>query len=349
MKLGGDRVVRYLKQVVDEDPTPGRFLLTGSTNFLTVPTISESLAGRVRILWLWPLSQSEYQQSNPQSLKRWFSTNPDTLRSLIVRPVGVSGQDVPTRRDYLEAVCRGGYPEVVNLDPLMRSDWFESYAETVIERDIVALADLRRQSVIPRLLEWLAARTAQELNAQTACSRLGIDRRTLMSYLRWMETVFFIHRLPPWSRNFAVRPVRRPKIHVTDTGLATGLLGIDADGLQVPTSVATGALVETCAINEIAKQVAVSSIRGRLYHYRDSRKHEIDLIIERSDGRIVAVEVKPTSAPQLEDLRHIKWLRDKLDEVARGAFVRGLLLHAGTHRGSAGDRLQVLPLSAIWE
>jgi len=136
---------------------------------------------------------------------------------------------------------------------------------------------------------------------------------------------------------------------VTDSGLAAALAGVDLEALASPTEQLTGALLETFVVNEIAQQVSASKMNLRLHHYRDSRGHEVDLIVERSDDKIVAVEVKATSSPRIEDLKQLAWLRDRLDESARGTFTRGLLLHTGTHRFKVGDRLQMLPISSIWD
>ena len=353
VQLGGDRLVRAVKQIVDLDPTPGRFLLTGSTNFLTVPTISESLAGRVRILRLWPFSQAEIARFSAHPVSDWFDdlsanstpapSNPAASRTPAPgnRPLG--------RRDYMDLACRGGYPEVVALPHGLRRDWFESYVETVIERDVMALGDLRRRAVLPQLLEWVAANTASELNMQAASGPLAIDRVTLASYISWMETVFLTHRLPSWSRNPASRPVRRPKIHITDTGLATSLLGLDSDSLMVPTAPSAGPLLETFVVNEIARQLSASGIGLRLRHYRDHRGHEVDLIIERADGAVVAVEIKATRSPSVAQLDHSVWLRDRLDTVAPGAFRAGILLHTGHQHFKVGDRLHVRPINSIWQ
>lgn len=343
IQLGGDRVVRAVKQAVDAEPGPGRFLLTGSTNFLTVPTISESLAGRVRLLRLWPLSQAELGGTEPFPVEAWFDSAGDGP----ARPAPAPHLRL-SRRDYLEVVCRGGYPEVVAMSRELRPDWFESYVETVVERDVAALGDLRRRSVLPTLLEWVAASTSNELNAQSAASRLGIDRATLGSYLAWMETVFLLHRLPSWSRSPSARPVRRPKIHITDTGLAAGLIGADADALMVPTAPATGPLLETFVVNEIARVVSASASRQRLHHYRDHQGHEVDLVIERADGAIIAVEVKATSSPTVDQMRHVVWLRDRLDSVSPGAFRAGILLHTGDQDFTVGDRLHVRPIDTLW-
>lgn len=341
IQLGGDRVVRAIKQAVDADPTPGRFLLTGSTNFLSVPTISESLAGRVRLLRLSPLSQAELNSAPAPDVAAWFE--PERIRTVAEPAAGSL-----SRRDYLELLSRGGYPEALALPEARRGDWFETYAETVVERDVVALGDLRRRTLLPRLLEWTAAGTAGELNVTAASSRLGVDRATLDSYLRWLETVFLVQRLPSWSRNLTARPVRRPKIHVCDTGLACGLLGIDAAGLMPPTSTVTGPLLESFVVNEIARALPTAAGRLRMHHYRDHQGHEVDIIIGRADGALVAVEVKATSSPSAAQLRNVAWLRDRLDAVAPGAFRAGMLLHTGHQHLTIGDRLHVRPISTLW-
>ena len=148
------------------------------------------------------------------------------------------------------------------------------------------------------MLAWVAANTASELNVQDSARRIGVDRATLASYLAWLETVFLVHRLPAWSRNPSARRVRRPKIHMTDTGLAAGLLGLEADALSAPTAPVTGPVLETFVVNEIARILAAGTDRLRLYHYRDHRGHEIDLVIERADGAVVAVEIKATARPR---------------------------------------------------
>ena len=248
----------------------------------------------------------------------------------------------------MRLVCRGGYPEVVALRPGRRRGWFDSYVETVIERDVVALGDLRRRSVLPRLVQWIAANTASELNVQAVSGQLGIDRSTLESYISWMETVFLMHRLPSWSRNPASRPVRRPKVHMTDTGLAASLLGADPSSLTVPTSPSAGPLLESFAVNEALRQLSVSDTRLQMHHYRDHEGHEVDLVIERADGAMVAVEVKATSSPRAEQLRQVAWLRDRIDAVEPGAFRAGILLHTGEHHLTVGDRLHLRPIDSLW-
>jgi len=337
IQLGGDRLVRAVKRLVDEDPTPGRVLLTGSTNFLTVPTISESLAGRARLLRLWPLSEAELAGRPPRVIDGWFEG--ETI-----------GGDVPRldRDRYLSLACRGGYPEVVELAGELRAAWFESYAETVLQRDIVALADIRRGAALSDLLRWTATMTGQELNISRAAQTLGLDRATVVAYVEWLRSVFLVHELPAWSRNLTSRVSRRTKVHLCDPGLAADLLGVTPLALRDPTQPATGPLLETFVVDEIAKQLSTMSARVALNHYRDHRGHEVDLVLERNDGAVVAVEIKATSSPTAGQLAQSRWLRDRLDATAPGTFRAGVLLYTGSQAATVGDRLHLLPIAALW-
>lgn len=337
IQLGGDRLIRAIKQIVDRDPEPGRFLLTGSTNFLTVPNISESLAGRVRILRLWPLSQAEIVGVSP-TIESWFTDVPMT-----------NGSGRFARDEYLELVCRGGYPEIIRLAPPARDSWVESYLETVTQRDIVALADIRKAAAIPRLLRWTSASTGQEISKTNAARDLGIDRATVNSYLEWLETVFLVHQIPAWSRNLAARATRKAKAHITDTGLAATLLGVTPTNLRPSTATATGQLLESFVVNEIARQMsAASGLRLDVSHYRDNHDREVDLIVERKDGAVIAIEIKATSTPSKGQLDHVRWFRDKLDKVSPDSFRAGILLHTGSQSLKVGDRLYAVPISALW-
>ena len=341
-QLGGNRVIVAVKRLVDEDRTPGRFILTGSTNFLTVPTISESLAGRVRIFRLWPLSEAELAGVAPTEIDHWFEGNP--------RPAPATDL---SRADYFARACRGGYPEVVDLDPSQRQSWYGDYIETVVQRDILALADIRRAASLPRLLRWAATFTSSEINQTDAAKELGVSRSVITSYLEWLQTVFLLHELPAWSRNLSSRTTSRPKVHITDAGLAANLLEVEPAALASPTAPSSGPLLETFAVDEIARQLAASSRKRVLYHWRNYqdrnyRSREVDLVIEAPNGDVVAVEIKATSSPSRQHSHHLRWLRDKIDAVAPGTFKAGILLHTGPHTLSLGDRLHMRPTSCLW-
>ena len=336
VQLGGDRVVRAVKRIVDDSDERGRFLLTGSTNFLSVPTISESLAGRARILRLFPFSEAELEGSLRLDLTRW-------LDACSIDPP----QQTEDRADYMSRLCRGGFPEAVALAPAQRQGWYDSYLETVVQRDVAELGDIRRAEALVDLVQWLAANSAGELNVQTACRQLGIDRSTFNHYFAWLRTVFMVNTVPAWSRKHAARVARRPKTHFADTGLATALLGVDADALASPTSTAAGPLLETFVANELTRQTA-GSAGVRLHHLRDYDGHDVDIVLERPDGALAAVEVKATGSPSENHLRPLRWLRDQLDRTAPGLFRIGVLLHTGPHCHRVGDRLWLAPINTLW-
>lgn len=341
VQLAGDRLIRAVKRLADQEQTPGRFLLTGSTDFLSVPTISESLAGRARLMRLTPLSQAEIAGAESPPIERWMSGDrqpgaprPGTSPSL-------------TRRDYAELICTGGYPEVLRLPEDLRAGWFESYIETVVGRDITALADIRRSTALAPLLRWTAAQTSQELNLTAASRRLAISQPTVVSYLDWLRAVFLTQELPAWSRNLSARAIRRPKLHIADTGLAAHLLGTGPQALLAPTSQAFGMLAESFVVNEIARQATSAAARISLWHYRDAH-HEADIILETPDGSVTAIEVKASSSPTPRAADHLRWLRDRLDTAAPGAFASGIVLHMGEHDLSLGDRISMRPISSLW-
>lgn len=345
IQIAGERLVRAIKMAVDTDNSPGRFLITGSTNFLTVPTISESLAGRALILRLWPLSRAEIAEAASSAEQGASRSVPERWFDL---PFGPARSTSTRRDDYLEMACAGGYPEALRLSPRARARWFESYAETVVSRDIVALGDIRRASILPRLLRLAAANTAREINIANWAQHLGADQATVNSYLGWLRTVFLVQEIQSWTRNRAARVVRRPKMHLCDSGLAAALMFLGPSALRSPTATVAGQVIETFVVGEISRQTDASEQSISLHHYRDNAKREVDLILERSDGAVVSVEIKSSASPKADDLRHVAVLRDRLDKTEPGAFRAGILLHTGSQGLPLGDRLHSAPIDTLW-
>ncbi len=232
VQRAGNEFILAIKAAVDRDPRPGTFVLSGSTRFLTVRTLSESLAGRAALVELWPGSVAERVGATSDFLDRVFN-DPESL----VR----ESPAVLTRHEYLRLACVGGFPEVVARGSARsRAIWFRSYLKTVTQREVLDIARIRHIELLPRMFRPLAALTAQELNTAALARDLGIDDETLRSYLPLLETVFLLHRLPAWSRNLTARVKRRPKMHLTDTGLAAWLLEQSADALARPGNPAAG-------------------------------------------------------------------------------------------------------------
>jgi predicted AAA+ superfamily ATPase len=338
VQRAGNRLVLAIKQQLDRDRSPGQYLLTGSSNFLTTPTITESLAGRVDLITLWPLTVGELTDGHDDFVERAFA-GPDRL----LEHRGAT----PSRIEYLELVCRGGYPEVQSMTDRARRRWFERYIETVLRREVETATDLRRFDALVRMARLMVATTGSELFLTRLAAELGIDRSTAETYEPWIETTFLVHRVPAWSRKLASKVVRRPKIHVCDTGLAAAVLGRDSAALARPTEPATGPLVESFVLAEIAKQLTWTSAPARLHHVRESGGLEVDGLLEAADGRVIAVEVKATTVPRSSDAAPMAIVRDRLDRLGSD-FIAGVVLHTGDRRIRLGDRLLGLPLADLW-
>jgi predicted AAA+ superfamily ATPase len=336
IQRGGDPLVRAIKAVVDQSKRPGQFLLNGSADFLTVPTISESLAGRAALFELWPFTQGELDGTPDGFLATAFGS-PDVLAD-------AEPSDLTTAH-YLERVCAGGFPEALSIPTRSRRTWFRNYIRTVTERDITELTGARRSQQLPRILSLLAARTANELVVAHVHDASGLgSRATTEDYIAYLQMTYLAMTQPAWSRNLTRKITRHPKIHLTDTGLAAHILGKDPAALARPTDPARGPLLETFVFNEIHRQTTWVDDEIRLHHLRDRDGAEIDIVAESTDGRIVAIEVKSAPTATATDARWLAWLRDKTGK----AFTAGIVLHTGPRPYRLGDRLYAIPISHIW-
>ena len=339
--LGVDEVQRApglvlaLKAAVDANRRPGRFLLTGSANLLRLPANHDSLAGRSESVELFGLSQGELAGRQEGFIDR-----------LLAGDLMVDAADGPSRAEYMNRICAGGYPEVLRRDPgRRRNAWLDNYLERIIQRDAADVSGLQRLAEIPALLRLLAARNTAELNRRALANDIGIPERTLPPYLQLLETLYLVHYLPAWSNNLSKRVVGRPKAALLDTGLAARLVNVSADALTAEvTPERAGPLTEAFVLAEVRKQLGWSDQQPRLYHYRDHDGPEIDLIVETGDGRVAAIEVKAAATLNNRDFRWLTQLRDRLGR----RFTAGVTLYAGASPLPWGDRLAALPIAALW-
>lgn len=336
VQCAGDPLILAIKTATDRDRRPRQFFLSGSTRFLTVPTLSESLAGRVAILDLWPLSVAERSGVRPEIIAQLF-TEPQVVLGTEPAPV--------TRHEYLQLACAGGFPEVVQRPAgRARSRWFSDYLRTVTQRDVRELKRIEQTDRLPRFMRYLAAITAQELNVAEAARVIGVDAGTIRSDLALFETVYLVHRLPAWSRNLTAKIKKRSKIHVVDSGFAAWLRGQSADSLARPTAEGAGPIMETFVINELMKLRAATELEVDLYHFRDRDGREIDCILQTPDSRVVGVEVKASATVNVHDFRHLSFARDRLGDE----FITGVLFYTGARALPFGDRLMALPINLLW-
>ncbi len=324
-----------IKSVVDLNPRPGQFLITGSSQLSANRRVSETLAGRIERFELWPFSQGE------------LTGGRETFLDQLLTATVVEQASSMTKRDYLTVASTGGYPEVIRREPDRRATWFDTYVETVVEREGPTISASPRTGDLPRLLRLAAARQATVLNVADLARDARLPERSVYRYLDVLEAVFLIRRIPAWSPNLAQREVRAPKIVVTDPGLAAALRGVDVDALARPEVAqgADGAVLEGFVLTELIRQLSWSAHRARLLHYRGRQLAEIDAVIETADGRVAGIEVKAGADIGRRDVRHLAKRRDRLGS----RWLAGVVLHTGPTPLPLGDRLLAVPISALWE
>jgi uncharacterized protein len=323
---------RSIKVAVDTDPRPGRFLLTGSAQVLALRQLPDALPGRMEIVELWPFSQGEIDRGSDAFIDAAFAHGPALSRTSDLR-----------KRDYLERVARGGYPEAVRRSPRRRTAFFDSYLTSLIERDVRELAAIERRGDLRRLLALLAGYSGGLLVPAAIAAESGIPRTTVNRYLELLTAVFLIKQVPAWSAGQTRRAIGTPKLTFVDTGVACTLLGQDATRLGEPDG-AAGPMIETFVLMELARQLTWSSERARLYHYRTKDRVEVDAVLESPDGRVVAIEVKAGATVRTEDLSGLRHLAQRLS----ARFVAGFVLYTGQQTLPFGDRLRALPIDALW-
>ena len=326
------QLFRAMKVLVDTDPRPGRFLLTGFARILALRDLPDALPGRMEIIELWPLSQGELDSTRDRLIDALFTLGPDIDHSSSAR-----------KHDLLDRVVRGGYPEAVRRSPRRRTAFFESYATTLIERDVSELAVIQRRGELRTLLALLAGRAGGLLNLSALASESGIPRSTLARYTDLLEAVFVVKRVPAWSSGSTGRAVGTAKLAYVDSGLACHVLGQDASRLGQPGG-AAGPMLESFVLMELARQLTWSDTRARLHHYRTKDGLEVDAVLEAADGRVAAVQVKAASTVRTGDLAGLRHLRDRLGE----RFTVGVVLYTGQQTLPFGDRLRAVPLDALW-
>ncbi|MGH3449986.1 MAG: ATP-binding protein [Haloechinothrix sp.] len=325
-------LVRPIKLAVDLDPAPGQFLLTGSSRVLALRGLPDALPGRMEIIELWPFSQGEIIGGPDRFVDALFVHGPRIDHSSDLR-----------RKDYLERVVVGGFPEAVRRSPRRRTAFFDSYLSTLIERDVLELASIERHGELLKLLGLLAGRAGGLLVPATLARQSGIPRTTLARYLELLTSVFLIKRIPAWSSGQTHRAVGTPKLAFVDTGVACHLLGQDRNRLGEPGG-AAGAMMANFVVMELARQLTWSEERGRLYHYRTKEKLEVDAVIETPDGRVAGIEVKAGATVRTEDVAGLRNMAKQLGE----RFVAGYVLYTGQQTLPFGDKLRAVPLDALW-
>ncbi len=325
-----------IKQSVDNDRRPGRFLLTGSADLRLLPSVADSLAGRMEVLTLLPLAGCELEGAAGDWLDGVFSGDPPRL------PSETGGAE--TVAALVERLLRGGYPEAIARSTARRREaWLRQYAAALLSRDVRDIASIEKLEQMPRLLRALAQMAGQLINLNQLAGQLLLDHKTAAKYVGVLEQLFLVRRIQPWGSNRLTRIVKSPKLHFLDSGLLCQLRGADAAAIQRDRT-AFGPLLECYVVSELLKLASWSARDLEVLSYRDKDQREVDVVIENSAGQLIGVEIKAKASVQPRDFAGLH----KLAELAGEQFIAGLVLYDGRETLPMGPGLWAVPLATLW-
>ncbi|ANL31993.1 P-loop NTPase domain-containing protein (plasmid) [Rhizobium phaseoli] len=321
-----------IKESADTDQRPGRFLLTGSANLMTLPRVADSLAGRMEVVRLLPLAQSEIRTAGSSSFLRDAFQNE------------AKGGEPIVGDDLMAAVLAGGYPEALSRKTLSRrQDWYADYIQAIVQRDVRDVAHIEQIAQMPRLLRILAEHSGQLVNYSGIGAAIGMNHITTQKYVGIFESLFLARTVQPWFSNKLKRLTKTPKIHFLDSGLLASLRDLSLDRLRDDRG-QFGALLETFVFGEILKLASAAHTRFEFSHFRDKQQNEVDVVIEDRRGRIVGIEIKAAASVTNSDFSGLRILA----EASRERFVSGIVLYDHDKVIPFGERLSAVPISALW-
>jgi predicted AAA+ superfamily ATPase len=322
-----------IKESVDVDARPGRFLLTGSANLMTLPRVADSLAGRMESVRLLPLAQAEITAAGPPDFfVRGFAGQPPTSTRSIIGT------------GLVDAVLSGGYPEALTRKSWgRRQDWYLDYIDAVVQRDVRDIAAVDQLDRMPRLLRVLAEHSGQLINHTGIGAAIGLNHVTTQRYTAIFEQLYLIRTLPPWHSNALKRLTKTPKLHFLDAGLLGALRGMTPERVARDRGI-FGPILESFVVSELMKLAGWSGERLSFSQYRDKDQNEVDVVIEDRQGRIIGVEVKAAASVNAADFRGLK----RLKEATGDKFEMGLVLYDHDRAVPFGDRLWAAPISCLF-
>lgn len=256
-----------IKEIVDADPVPGRFLLTGSARVLGLSRLPDTLVGRMETVELWPLSQGEIDATPDGFVDAAFSLGDELHHDSSI-----------TRDEYIQRIVRGGFPDALRRTATRRTQFLRNYVSDLVNRDVVQLSEIERGHQMRELVHMLAARSGQLISPTALGNDLGISTDTVQKYLSLLEEVFLIKRISPWSRRISGRSVNQSKIAFVDSGIASSLLAMTESRLRKP-GAPLGGLVEAFAAMEIGRQLTWSQTYAQMSHYRTRDGDEVDIVL----------------------------------------------------------------------
>ena len=325
-----------IKLAADRNRHPGHFLLTGSANLLFLPTVTESLAGRMDILTLHALTETEKERRPGRFLRELLDGG------IQPRIRGDRGENFGA--GLARRLIAGGYPPTLAQSASRRRRWHRRYLQSIIIRDIREIARIRDAEKLEQLLTLLARREGQLLDTSKLARAINLHRATLEHYLAVLARLFLIRKLPAWRPGEAARLVKAPKVHLCDSGLAATLASLSEDDwLRRRTRM--GHLLESFVVQQLVAQAAWTDPELKFWHYRDKDQVEVDLVMTRGD-RVWGFEVKASSSLNDDDGQGLARLARRCGKQ----FQRGIVFYAGPSVLPMPDRrMLTVPLSELWE
>lgn len=327
-----------LKQIVDKDRIKGQFLLTGSSNVFRTGDVTDSLAGRVVTLSLFPLTSAEIFESPASQIVNWAFDDNSSIADIRLENY--------SRSEVIELVLRGGFPEIRELPIDERQSTYVNHIDLLIDRDLNVIHNVRKPDKFRRLINQMAARTGSEISITSLSNALNLSRETVEFYIDVLLRLSILIRLDAWASGEHHREIKNPKYHFVDSGIVCALRNFNNRSFDIgETPTAFGPILESYVVNEFIRALQIQKHNYRTYHWRSPDHREIDLLIERGQD-VLGIEIKAARGFDGDDLRHLRWFAQK--GPGRNRRFTGLLIYLGDRALPLGDNIYALPISSLW-
>ncbi len=328
-----------IKAFADESPALRQYLLSGSSNYKTMPTIHESMAGRLGEVRLRPMTEGEIQGRPSRFVERVHKA--EFSETITVADC--------SKRVILEKALRGGFPDVLHLEGEQRDYWFEAYVGSLVMRDLLELGDFRKPQYLRMLLEQCAASSSRMVNVSSLSAAMEVNRPTVLQYLFALRTMFLAEMLPAWQNKIIKRVATTPKLMLCDSGLMaylTNLGSVDL-ALGVEDKARTdlvGNLIETWVFQQLVPITDLGR-KWKLCHFRNTSGKEIDFILESRVGELICLEVKASEGVKAEHFKNLRWFKEQFGKERR---IWSIVLYTGQDVLRYGENEYALPMAYLW-
>jgi len=329
-------LIEEIKIAVDEDPSKGQYIITGSADYRKLPHAKESLAGRVGFVRVRTCTEAELRQKPAGFLANLFKEN---------LPYSCSQEDC-NKPLILSLAEKGGFFEPQSLEEDSRTSWYKSYIDQQIILDMRNQWGIKRQEVLGDSFKYIASFSSKPLVQRAVAQQMKTTWITINSYISAIEAMYLVDFVPAWTKKDYDRPGQTPKLFMTDTGLMATLLNITNAAAKAADQDFSqnygGKLVETWAYNQLIAEVELHP-RWNFYHLR-TKVHEIDFLITDENNHYLAIDIKSGESVNSEDFRHIRWFQSLEGEDN----CIGVVLYAGNEVRSFGSRCYAVPFACMW-